>query len=97
MRNYEIFYYILTYLLYSLYFLLYIGFEIFNIPEYLEILNIITRLYVSLILIIKFNPFASKDKFSKFDRDIVFKSGLFLLTTIGLTGFRDLYYYFKSE
>jgi len=97
MKKHELVYYILTYLLYCLYFFLYVGFELFNIPEYLEMLNIITRLYVSLILIIKFNPFTSNDKFSKFDRDIVFKSGLFLLATIGLTGFRDIYHHFSKR
>jgi hypothetical protein len=97
MKKHELVYYILTYLLYTLYFLLYIGFEIYEIPEYLELLNIVTRLYVSIILIIKFNPFTSNTKFSNFDRDIVFKSGVLLLTTIGLTGFRDIYYHFNKK
>ena len=53
-------------------------------PEYFNTLNIIIRLYISLFLILYFNP-RSKHKFSDFDRKIVFRAGIFLLLTTTIT------------
>ena len=54
-------------------------------PQYLEYLQYGLKIYVSIILIILYNPFTFKEKlFNEFDRKIVFTSGiiLFISTTL---------------
>ena len=54
-------------------------------PAYLEMLKNFIKIYISLILIIKFNPFMRDTKYmSEFDRKIVFSSGIFLLLTTSI-------------
>lgn len=50
-------------------------------PQYLQTLNTFIKYYVSLFLIIRFNPFINNKKFDSFDRRIVFSAGMFLLLT----------------
>lgn len=49
-------------------------------PEYFNTLNLIVKLYISIFLIIYFNPY-SNHKFNDFDRSVVFRAGIFLLLT----------------
>jgi hypothetical protein len=49
-------------------------------PEYLIYLDNIVQMYISLFLIIRFNPFRELT-FTNLDRKIAFSAGLFLLTT----------------
>lgn len=51
-----------------------------NAPEYLETLKSLTKIYVSLFLIYRFNPFR-QTKFNDFDSKIAFNAGIFLFTT----------------
>ena len=51
-----------------------------NAPMYLEYMDSIVRLYISLFLIIRFNPLR-KIVFTELDRKIGFSAGLFLFTT----------------
>jgi hypothetical protein len=67
------------YLSYFFYFLFFIGFAN-NAPEYLVPLNYYVQIYVSLFLIIRFNPF-SKVKFTELDKKIAFTAGLFMVST----------------
>jgi hypothetical protein len=67
------------YFSYFLYFLFVIGFAN-NAPEYLIPLNYYVQIYVSLFLIIRFNPF-SKVKFTELDKKIAFTGGLFIIST----------------
>ena len=67
------------YFSYFLYFLFVIGFAN-NAPEYLVPLNYYVQIYVSLFLIIRFNPF-SNVKFTELDKKIVFTAGLFIVST----------------
>lgn len=67
------------YFSYFLYFLFVIGFAN-NAPEYLIVLNYYVQLYVSLFLLIRFNPF-SKVKFTELDKKIAFTGGLFIVST----------------
>jgi len=48
--------------------------------EYLEILDKYMKIYVSIFLIIRFNPF-TKNEFNELDRKFAFTSGMFILTT----------------
>lgn len=52
-------------------------------PEYLYTLNMAMKIYVSLFLIIRFNPYV-KNTFTNFDRKIAYTSGIFLLLTTTL-------------
>jgi hypothetical protein len=67
------------YFSYFLYFLFVIGFAN-NAPEYLIPLNYCVQIYVSLFLLIRFNPF-SKVKFTELDKKIAFTAGLFIIST----------------
>ena len=51
-----------------------------NSPSYLETLNFVLKIYVSLVLLIRFNPFINR-QFTDFDKKIVFSSALFLIST----------------
>ena len=70
---------IITFLSFVLYFAIGIGLSA-NAPEYLGKLQSYTKLYVSLFLIWRFNPFR-RVKFNELDAKIAFSAGLFLLTT----------------
>jgi hypothetical protein len=69
------------YLSYILFAIAYTGIIVLS-PEYLQTLNSFIKYYVSLFLIIRFNPITNTTlAFSGFDRRIVFSSGMFLLLT----------------
>jgi hypothetical protein len=80
-------YYFLSYFTIFLYIITFIGLS-FNAPKYLLFLQEIMKIYISIILILRFNPYYKID-FNKntyeFDRKIAFSSGLFLLLTTGVT------------
>lgn len=95
MKNYEYTYFFLLYFLYFLYLALFLGFGfIYDLKEYINTLNFVLRLYVCSFLIYRFHPFQKKTEFTSFDKQIVFSSAVFLLTTIGITEifhlFRDI-------
>lgn len=52
-------------------------------PIYLNDLQYYTKIYVSLFLLLRFNPFR-KIKFTELDRKIAFASGIFLLGTTAI-------------
>ena len=52
-------------------------------PEYLNYLQSVMKIYISLFLIYRFNPFRSV-KFTELDSKIAFSSGLFLLGTTAI-------------
>ena len=65
-----------TYTLYILF-----AFGIFkSAPQYLEALDYYVKIYISLFLLWRFNPFR-KIHFTELDRKISFSAGIFLLTT----------------
>lgn len=80
-------YYLLSYFSIFLYIVAFIGLS-FNAPKYLLLLQEIMKIYISIILILRFNPYY-KIEFNKnnyeFDRKIAFSSGVFLLLTTGIT------------
>jgi len=66
-------------LTYSLYILFAVGlFK--NAPQYLESLDYYVKIYISLFLLWRFNPFR-KIHFTELDRKIAFSAGIFLFTT----------------
>ena len=54
-----------------------------NAPAYLDDLDYYVKIYISLFLLWRFNPFRTI-KFNSLDRKIAFSSGLFLFTTSAL-------------
>lgn len=80
-------YYLLSYFSIFLYIVTFIGLS-FNAPKYLLLLQEIMKIYISIILIIRFNPYY-KIEFNKnnyeFDRKIAFTSSIFLLLTTGIS------------
>ena len=76
-----------TYTLYASYILYVI--VLFGItkfaPQYLDYLKNFIKIYISLLLIIKFNPFIkSRKHLSDFDRKVVFSAGIYLLLTTSI-------------
>ena len=56
-------------------------------PEYLEILKNFLKIYVGLLLFIRYNPLTyKKTNFGEFDRKLVFSSSIFLLLSTALIG-----------
>jgi len=54
-------------------------------PIYLTYLRTISRIYISIILITRFFPWRKyKKPFTKFDREIAFYAGIFLLISTGI-------------
>jgi hypothetical protein len=72
-----------VYAWYILYFLSFLGLYS-KAPEYLTTIDLLLRLYVSLFLIIRFNPY-SKIHFTEFDRKIIFSAGIFLILSTTIT------------
>lgn len=64
---------------YILYFIAILGIST-QAPVYLNYLEIFIKVYVSLFLIIRFNPFTTIN-FTHLDRRIAFSAGLFLFST----------------
>jgi hypothetical protein len=54
-----------------------------NAPQYLDDLQYYVKMYVSLFLIIRFNPFR-KVQFTELDGRIAFSAGVFLLATTAI-------------
>ena len=73
---------IIIYLTWILYISIVLGLSA-NAPEYLDILQSCVKLYVSLFLIIRFNPFR-RVKFTGLDAKIAFSAGIFLLGTTAI-------------
>jgi hypothetical protein len=69
----------LLYLTYILYIVVALGLSA-NAPQYLDELQRYIKLYVSLFLIYRFNPFR-RVKFTGLDAKIAFNAGWFLLAT----------------
>ena len=70
-------------LLYSCYFLIYIGLFYIN-PMYIKYLSISIRLFVCTFLIYKFHPFR-EHKLRHFDDVLIFSSAILILTDMGIT------------
>ena len=47
-------------------------------PKYLSTLEMITQIYISLFLIIRFNPFVKKYTMTLLDKKIAYSAGVFL-------------------
>ena len=73
---------IVVYITWFLYIIIALGLSA-NAPEYLDDLQYYVKLYVSLFLIYRFNPFR-RVKFTSLDAKIAFSAGVFLLATTAI-------------
>lgn len=72
-----------TYYIYASY-ILYISVLIgvfSTVPEYVNVINSFVKVSIACVLLYKFNPFQKNYVLTKFDKQIVFSSGIFLLLT----------------
>ena len=87
------------YLSYFLYILVALGLSA-NAPDYLLTLDYYVRIYVSMFLILRFNPFRNVE-FTELDKKIAFSSGVFVLATTALNQilekFKMLIYNYFNE
>jgi len=73
---------IIIYLTWALYISIALGLSA-KAPQYLTDLQYYVKIYVSLFLILRFNPFR-RVKFTSLDAKIAFSAGLFLLATTAI-------------
>lgn len=73
---------IVLYLTWFLYFVIAFGLSA-NAPQYLNDMQYYFKIYISLFLILRFNPFR-RVKFTELDAKIAFSAGLFLITTTAI-------------
>ena len=86
---------IVRYLTYFLYIVVALGLST-KAPQYLTHLLYFTKIYVSLFLVYRFNPFRNVE-FTELDRKIAFSAGVFLLATIAIDEIiRNLLEYFNK-
>ena len=90
-RYHEYIFYFMLFFMYALYFAAAIGLSIANAPNYLSTLDYYIKVYISLFLIIRFNPF-TKTKFTEFDKKVAYNAGFFLLTTTAFTSIIETYF-----
>ncbi len=80
---------VIIYLTWFLYFAILLGLSA-NAPQYLDDLQYYVKMYVSLFLIVRFNPFR-RVRFNELDAKIAFSAGLFLLTTTAINSLLQMY------
>lgn len=80
---------IIIYLTWFLYFAILLGLSA-NAPQYLDDLQYYVKMYVSLFLIVRFNPF-TRVRFNELDGKIAFSAGVFLLTTTAINSLLEMY------
>lgn len=80
---------VIIYLTWFLYFAILLGLSA-NAPQYLNDLQYYVKMYVSLFLIVRFNPF-TRARFNELDGKIAFSAGVFLITTTAINGLLEMY------
>lgn len=80
---------IVVYITWILYIVIALGLSA-NAPQYLGTLHSFIKLYISLFLIYRFNPFR-RVKFTGLDAKIAFSAGVFLLGTTAIDGIIKTY------
>lgn len=75
---------IVVYITWILYIVIALGLSA-NAPQYLDDLHSFIKMYISLFLIYRFNPFR-RVKFTGLDAKIAFSAGVFLLGTTAIDG-----------
>lgn len=88
-------YFVVLYIIYFIYFITFTN--IFNInPMYLQLFETINIYFISFYLVYRFNPLREV-KFNKFDKQIIFSSGMFLLFSNTFMAFVKTYLFEKTK
>ena len=74
------FYYAVLYAWYGLYAVALLGIATVA-PAYLDTLNAVLKYFIIGFLLVRFNPWSGEQKFTAFDRTIVFSAAFFLLAS----------------
>ena len=77
------FYYAVLYAWYGLYAVALLGIATVA-PAYLDTLNAVLKYFIIAFLLVRFNPWSGEQKFTAFDRTIVFSAALFLLASTAI-------------
>lgn len=80
---------IMIYGTYILYAIAFTGVLSLN-PNYISMLDIITQVYISLFLIIRFNPLVKKSGMTSLDRNMAFRAGIFLFLSSAATSIANM-------
>ena len=80
---------IIVYITWALYIAIALGLSA-NAPQYLDDLQYYVKMYVSLFLIYRFNPFR-RVQFTSLDAKIAFSAGVFLLATTAIDSILKTY------
>lgn len=80
---------IIIYITWFLYLAILLGLSA-NAPQYLDDLQYYVKMYVSLFLIVRFNPF-TRVRFNELDAEIAFSAGIFLITTTAINSLLEMY------
>jgi hypothetical protein len=67
-----------------------------NAPQYLDDLHSFIKIYISLFLIYRFNPFR-RIKLTNLDAKIAFSAGIFLLATTAINGIIQKYLLYLKQ
>jgi hypothetical protein len=88
----EDFYYTLLNIFYIMYVLVVLNLTYFKtVTAYLPLIQSALKYFVIMFLMIRFNPY-SHEKFTDFDKKIVFSASFFLLSTTAVTDFLLSYF-----
>lgn len=77
-------YYFITISIWIMYIIALTGVITFN-PTYISTLDNVAKLYVAIFLILRFNPFIKNVEMTKFDKEVVWSAGVFLLLSSTIT------------
>jgi hypothetical protein len=77
------FYYAILYAWYGLYAVALLGIATVA-PAYLDTLNAVLKYFIIGFLLVRFNPWSGEQKFTAFDRTIVFSAAFFLLASTAI-------------
>ena len=72
----------LSWILYTFSLVAYFG---YNLSGIYYLVDQILKIYISIVLIYKFNPYAGRGKFNEFDKILAYYAGLFLFITTVIT------------
>ena len=93
MALHEQLYNYILYISWGLYIITLLGISFFS-PKYLSYFREFIKIYISGLLIYKFNPFYNKTgNISEFDRKIVFSAGIYLLMTTTIISIIEKLYF----
>jgi hypothetical protein len=77
---------------YILYIVAFLGLSV-SAPQYLSKLDQFLKIYVSMFLVVRFNPFRDAVPFTELDKRIAFSAGMLLITSSFLTQLQFLNYF----